>query len=142
MPQILGLYNFGVFNLSQDVREANLNDWKLREETAESMIPVIGSLYRKSSIVLSVYGRVIVNRSVIDILKAHRFVRQVEKQELSVVDTLPVLQALVVLGVEKCHIDIGKMAVKFRNEGNGASLEDFLRVQLTDAINARTKCRS
>jgi glyceraldehyde 3-phosphate dehydrogenase len=137
MPQILGLYNFGVFNLSQDVREANLNDWKLREETAESMIPVIGSLYRKNSIVLSVYGRVIVNRSVIDILKAHRFVRQVEKQELSVVDTLPVLQALVVLGVEKCHIDIGKMAVKFRNEGNGESLEDFLRVQLADAINAK-----
>ena len=124
--------------MSQDVREANLNDWKLREETAESMIPVIGGLYRKNSIVLSVYGRAIINRSVIDIIKAHRFVRQVEKQELSVVDTFPILKAIESLGVENCHIDIGKMAVKFRNEGNGASIEEFVKAQLETVADDKT----
>lgn len=116
--------------MSQDVREASLNDWKVREETAEAMIPVIGGLYRKNNVVLSVYGRAIINRSVIDIIKAHRFVRQVEKQELSVVDTYPVLKALEAAGVKNCHIDIGKMAVNFRSEGNGASLEEFVKAQL------------
>ena len=116
--------------MSQDVREASLNEWTQREEIAESMIPLIGGLYRKSNVVLSVYGRAIINRSVIDILKAHRFVRQVEKQELSVTETYPVLKVLLDLGVKACHIDIGKLAVKFREEANGASLEEFVKAQL------------
>ena len=116
--------------MSQDVHEVSLNDWKAREETAESMIPVIGSLYRKNNVVLSVYGRAIINRSVIEILKAHRFVRQVETEELSVLDTFPVLNVLAQLNLSACHIDIGKMAVKFRKEGNGASLTEFVTDQL------------
>jgi glyceraldehyde 3-phosphate dehydrogenase len=118
--------------VSQDVHEVSLNDWKAREETAESMIPVIGGLYRKNNVVLSVYGRAIINRSVIDILKAHRFVRQVESEELSVLDTFPVLSVLTKLNLSACHIDIGKMAVKFRKEGNGASLEEFVTAQLKE----------
>ena len=118
--------------MSQDVHEVSLNDWKAREETAESMIPVIGSLYRKNNVVLSVYGRAVINRSVIEILKAHRFVRQVESEELSVLDTFPVLNVLAELNLSACHIDIGKMAVKFRKEGNGASLTEFVTDQLKE----------
>lgn len=120
--------------MSQDVREACLNDWKLREETAEAMIPLVGGLYRKNNVVLSVYGRPIINRSVIDIIKAHRFVRQVEKEELSVQDTLPILKVLVDAGVANCHIDIGKMAIQFREEGQGQSLEDFVKGQLEQVV--------
>ena len=118
--------------MSQDVHEVSLNNWKAREETAESMIPVIGSLYRKNNVVLSVYGRAIINRSVIEILKAHRFVRQVESDGLSVLDTFPVLNVLAELNLSACHIDIGKMAVKFRKEGNGASLTEFVTDQLKE----------
>ncbi|WP_396586265.1 glyceraldehyde-3-phosphate dehydrogenase [Bermanella sp. R86510] len=120
--------------MSQDVREASLNDWKMREETAEAMIPLIGSLYRKNNVVLSVYGRPIINRSVIDIIKAHRFVRQVENNELSVQDTLPVLNVLKNLGITSCHIDIGKMAVKFAEEGQGQSLDGFVKAQLEQVV--------
>ncbi|MEH6346798.1 MAG: glyceraldehyde-3-phosphate dehydrogenase [Bermanella sp.] len=118
--------------MSQDVHEVSLNNWKAREETAESMVPVIGNLYRKNNVVLSVYGRAIINRSVIEILKAHRFVRQVESEGLSVLDTLPVLNVLAELNLSACHIDIGKMAVKFRKEGNGASLTEFVTDQLKE----------
>ena len=118
--------------MSQDVHEVSLNNWKAREETAESMIPVIGSLYRKNNVVLSVYGRAIINGSVIEILKAHRFVRQVESEGLSVLDTFPVLNVLAELNLSACHIDIGKMAVKFRKEGNGASLTEFVTDQLKE----------
>ena len=126
---------FEEVSVSQDVYEASLSDWKQVEETAESMIPMIGGLYRKNNVVLSVYGRPIINRSVIDIIKAHRFVRQMEKEGLTVLDTFPVLAALADLNVSSCHIDIGKMAVKFKSEGNGASLVEFVKAQLETVAN-------
>jgi glyceraldehyde 3-phosphate dehydrogenase len=108
-------------------------DWKAREAIAEAMVPLVGRLYRDRNVEISVYGRLIVKRSVIDILKAHRFVRQVEAEELSVVDTFPVLEAVAEMGVTNAHIDIGKLAVKFRSEGNGRTLEAFLADELADA---------
>src|SRR5690554_7728748 len=53
--------------VSQDKREACLQDWMDREAIAESMIPLIGTLYRNKNVVTSVYGRDIINRSVIQL---------------------------------------------------------------------------
>ncbi|MET3998891.1 glyceraldehyde-3-phosphate dehydrogenase [Marinobacterium sp. MBR-109] len=108
-------------------------DWKAREAIAEAMVPLVGRLYRDRNVEISVYGRLIVKRSVINILKAHRFVRQLEAEELSVVDTFPVLEAVAEMDVTNAHIDIGKLAVKFRNEGNGRTLQAFLADELADA---------
>lgn len=116
------------------MREACLQDWMDREAIAESMIPLIGTLYRKNNVVTSVYGRQVVNRSVIDILKAHRFVRHMEKQELSVHDTYPILVALSQLDIGRAHIDIGKLAVKFRTDANGRDLTTFLVAELAEVI--------
>ncbi|MBN3560608.1 glyceraldehyde-3-phosphate dehydrogenase [Aliamphritea spongicola] len=117
-------------------QEQVLADWKGREALAEEMIPLIGRLYRDKNIESSVYGRLLIKRSVVNVLKAHRFVRQVEDQELSVFDTFPVLQALDKMDVNSAHVDVGKLAVKFRKEGNGASLEDFLAEELAPVIGA------
>lgn len=57
------------------------------------MIALIGQLYREKNIVVSVYGRSLINRSVIQILKTHRRTRVVDV-ELSVVNTFPILEAL------------------------------------------------
>ena len=116
------------------MRDACLQDWMEREAIAESLIPVIGTLYRRNNVVTSVYGRPVVNRSVIDILKAHRFVRHMEKQELSVHDTFPIFSALTEMDIARAHVDVGKLAVKFRNEGNGRALKDFLAAELADVI--------
>ncbi|WP_432698700.1 glyceraldehyde-3-phosphate dehydrogenase [Marinobacterium sp. YM272] len=97
------------------------------------MVPLVGRLYRDHNVEISIYGRIVVKRSVIDILKAHRFVRQVEGQELSVVDTFPVLEAVSEMGVNNAHVDIGKLAVKFRDEGEGRTLKEFLEVELAGA---------
>ena len=67
--------------------------WKNREEIAERMITLIGQLYREKNIVVSVYGRSLINRSVIQILKTHRRTRMLDV-ELSVVHTFPILEAL------------------------------------------------
>lgn len=109
-------------------------DWKEREATAESMVPVIGRLYRDRNVETSIYGRLVVKRSVIDILKAHRFARQVEADELTVLDTYPVLETLDTLDINTAHVDIGKLAVKFRKEGSGRSMKEFLESELASVI--------
>lgn len=108
-------------------------DWQEREALAEAMIPLIGQLYRKNNVVTSLYGRAMVNQSVIRILKDHRFVRQVEGTELSVRDTHPILEAMAGMNMGPAHVDIGKLAVKFKNEG-GSDLEAFLRKELDTAV--------
>jgi glyceraldehyde 3-phosphate dehydrogenase len=109
-------------------------DWKAREAVAESMIPLIGRLYRDREIESSIYGKIIVNRSVVNILKAHRYVRQVEGEELSVHETYPLVQAISKMDLGRAHVDIGKLAVKFRKEGGSLSLDDFLQRELGGAL--------
>ena len=58
-------------------------DWKEREALTEAMIPMVGKLYRENNVKVYIYGRPLINRSVIDIMKHHRAVRQVEENELS-----------------------------------------------------------
>src|SRR5690606_41390101 len=90
-----------------------------REATAKAMIPLIGRLYREITVVTSIYGRALVNRSVISLLKSHRFARQIDDNELSVHDTFPVIKALVDLAPGPASIDVARLPVQFQEEGSG-----------------------
>ncbi len=120
--------------MTQDMKDTNFADWTEREALAEAMIPVIGRLYRQNNVVTSVYGRTLINQSVIGIIKAHRFVRQVENKELSVRDTFPMLQVLDKLKLGHAHIDLGKLAIQYKKVEASASLEDFLKKHLVSVI--------
>lgn len=120
--------------MTQDMRESCLQDWIDREATAEAMIPMIGGLYRSKNVITSVYGRPVINRSVIELMKAHRFVRHMEEQELSVLDTFPIVQVLAELDINSIHVDVGRLAVKYRNEGSGQDLKEFVTAELGDAV--------
>ncbi|HYQ39653.1 MAG TPA: glyceraldehyde-3-phosphate dehydrogenase [Pseudomonas sp.] len=111
-----------------------LGEWIDREALAEAMIPLIGQLYRNNNVVTSIYGRGLIKRSVIGILKAHRFARQIDDAELSVHDTFPILQVLSTLELGAASVDLGRMAVKFKQEGNGRSVEQFVREELADVV--------
>ena len=109
-------------------------DWKQREALAESMIPMIGRLYRKNVHVL-LYGQPLINISVLDIMQSHRFVRETEENELSEFETHPVLSALIELQtLGSGQVDIGKLAVQFGNEGQGLSVAEFVASRLTGLI--------
>lgn len=114
-------------------------DWKQREALAEAMIPVIGKLYRESNVSTYMYGKNMVNRSVTDLMKAHRFVRQVENNELSEFDSAPMLNAISQLQLGPAHLDIGKMVVKYQEQGNGRSRDEFVRQELADIIGSDFK---
>ncbi|MBZ2188038.1 glyceraldehyde-3-phosphate dehydrogenase [Alcanivorax sp. JB21] len=113
--------------------EDHFGRWKNREEIAEAMIPMVGKLYRERNVTTTVYSRSLVNRSVIQILKAHRFVKQIEDAELSVVDTFPILQEVNKLDLGPCRIDVGKLAVNWKQDNQGQSIEEYVRNQLSDA---------
>ncbi len=87
-------------------------DWKEREALAEAMIPIIGRLYR-DNVVTYCYGRPLYQRSVIAIMKAHRYVRQVARNELSEFESYPILKALSELDLGPSHVDVGKLAVEY-----------------------------
>ena len=114
-------------------------DWKQREALAEGMIPVIGRLYRERNVSTYMYGHSMVSKSVTDLMKAHRRVRQVEMNELSEFDSAPMLDAIAKLHLGPAHLDIGKMVVKYESHAEGRSLDAFLREELADVIDSDTK---
>ena len=114
--------------------EQCLEEWIDREALAEAMIPLIGQLYRNNNVVTSIYGRGLVNRSVISILKAHRFARQIDNVELSVQDTYPLVKALSELELGAASIDLARLSLKFKAEGAGRDLKDFLRSELSAVV--------
>ena len=70
--------------MSVEQHDQYLAEWESRQEIAESMIPIIGKMYRGSGVVLKIYGRTLINASPVSLLKLHRYVRQFEKVDLSI----------------------------------------------------------
>nr|MBF0682704.1 glyceraldehyde-3-phosphate dehydrogenase [Pseudomonas sp.] len=117
-----------------------LGEWIDREALAEAMIPLIGQLYRNNNVVTSIYGRGLINRSVIAILKAHRFARhrQADEAELSVHETYPILKTMSEMNLGAASVDLGKLVGKFKAEGNGRALDQFVRDELAEVAGKRT----
>ncbi len=111
-------------------------DWKEREALAEGMIPMVGTLSREKNVKCYIYGQSLVNRSVLQIMKDHRYVRQVEENELSEFETFPVLKAISALDLGPAHIDIGRLAVHYfdKGEGQGQSVDEYVASELADLI--------
>src|SRR5690625_6460359 len=89
------------------------------------MVPLIGSLYRNNNVVTSIYGRSLVHQSVVDILKAHRFARQVDESILPVEESHAILQTMTELNLGAGSVDLARMVNKFRE--NGGDVKEFVR---------------
>ncbi len=109
-------------------------DWNERSMTAEMMIPIIGKLYREKSVIITLYGRSLVNKTAIDIIKEHRFARQILENELSVHDTFLLLENIASMDLSPCKIDIGKLTVKYLDKKPENS-HKFLIQELSAAYN-------
>lgn len=111
-------------------------DWKEREALAEAMIPLIGQLYRKN-VVTYCYGRAMYNQSVTQLMKTHRYVRQIAKNELSEFESYPILQAMSDLDLGPSHIDVGKITTKFMDEvesGSDITPQAFVERECAEVI--------
>ena len=108
-------------------------DWKWREGLSELMVPIVGRLYRHG-VHIMIYGQSLVNASPIEIMKAHRFVRQIEANELSELETFPLLERLSNLDLPDCEIDLGELTMRcpFFKElpENPDKIDNYLMEQL------------
>ena len=121
--------------------EDSFGDWKWREGLAELMVPIVGSLYRDGINIL-IYGKSLVNQSPVEIMRAHRFARQSDNNELSELETFPILQYLDTLSLADCEIDIGELAIKFPNFSNlkndSSDLPRYIDYELSDVIDVNS----
>jgi glyceraldehyde 3-phosphate dehydrogenase len=125
-------------------------DWKQREALVQEMIPVLGRLFSQHNVGVYIYGRPLHNRSVTFIMKSHRFVRQIERNEMSEFETHSVLMAMAKLELWHAGIDLGKLTVSYMDhqetEADGAlSVDDFVSRELAylDGVNEKpiAKCQ-
>ena len=121
--------------------EDSFGDWKWREGLAELMVPIIGSLYRNGINIL-IYGKSLVNESPVAIMKAHRFARQSDNNELSELETYPILKYIETLDLADCEIDVGEIAVKcpfFEDiKNDDTKIGEFIDAELESVINKQS----
>ena len=121
--------------------EDSFGDWKWREGLAELMVPIIGSLYRNGTNIL-IYGKSLVNESPVAIMKAHRFARQSDNNELSELETYPILKYIETLDLADCEIDVGEIAVKcpfFEDiKNDDTKIGEFIDAELESVINMKS----
>ena len=110
-------------------------DWKEREALAEAMIPLIGRMYR-NNVVTYCYGRAMYNQSVTQLMKTHRYVRQIAKNELSEFESYPILEAMSQMDLGPSHIDVGKLATKFMEESESSEItaQEFVARECAEVI--------
>ncbi|AOR36390.1 type I glyceraldehyde-3-phosphate dehydrogenase [Streptomyces fodineus] len=118
------------------VNDDSFTNWKIREEIAESMIPLIGKLHRERDVTVLLHSRSLVNKSVVSILKTHRFARQIDGAELSVTETMPFLEALTTLDLGPSQIDLGMLATTYKADERGLSVAEFTAEAVAGATGA------
>jgi glyceraldehyde 3-phosphate dehydrogenase len=113
------------------------NSWQERQDYAENMQPIIGRLYRNSGIEVAIYGRPLVNTSVIDVIKAHKTVARFEESKLRLRESFPFLEAISKMDLAPARIDLGKLAYAYiyKNAGEGRSVEEYLNAELSELLN-------
>ena len=123
-------------NIQTSTSSDRFADWKSREHLAESMIPLVGKLYRERNVKTYVYGHALPGAAVAKIMQAHQFMSEVERLPITEKETWPLLQSLQQLDLGPARVDIGRLAIKFyrlrqgEQKKSSPSLQAFLTTEL------------
>ena len=109
------------------------DEWNHKLTLAQEMLPLISRLHREHNAATSVYGRLLVGVTDIDIIKAHRYARRIDEKELALDETLPILRELVEMDLGTASIDLGRLAKEFKHSDE-KDLRAFLDRELADVI--------
>lgn len=115
------------------VIEEKFTRWKHHEELAEAMIPIVGKLHREKDVTILLHSRSLVNKSVVSILKTHRFARMIEGEELSVTETFPFLEAIAELDLGAAKIDLALLLSAYKANNSNLTPAEFTALALADA---------
>ncbi len=109
------------------------DDWNERLELAQEMIPLIHQLHRNNNVVTSIFGRLLVGVTDIDIIKSHRYARRVAHRELSTAETLPILRELVDMNLGSASLDLGRLATGFA-DSSSENPRSYLEEELSEIV--------
>lgn len=106
--------------------------WLERQDFADKMQPIVGSLYRNHGVEICVYGRPLISASTIDIIKAHKTVTKYEGQKLRLRESFEFLELLAAMDLKPAKIDLGKLAYGYlyKGAGEGLSKQEYLDKEL------------
>ncbi|GAB3077015.1 glyceraldehyde-3-phosphate dehydrogenase [Corynebacterium aquatimens] len=110
-----------------------MDDWNKKLSQAQEMLPLISYLHREHNTVTSIYGRILVGMTDIDVIKAHRYARRVVERELPLEATLPILRELATMNLGTSSIDVGRLAKNY-SRTEGVELREFLEQELAEVI--------
>ncbi|GAB3692233.1 glyceraldehyde-3-phosphate dehydrogenase [Corynebacterium nasicanis] len=114
------------------------NDWNEKIALAQEMLPLIGQLHRNNDVVVSIFGRLLVGATDIDIIKAHRYARRVADREMKLSQTIPVLRELVDMNLGTASIDLGRLATGFEKSG-ATDLRAYLDEELAEIVGQKSE---
>ena len=111
-----------------DQIQAESQQWAAKQDAAEQLIPLVGRLHRENGVLLTVYGRSLLNKSVTGVIKAHRYARHFDGTDLDLQETLAIARELVSLDLGATTVDLGRLAAAQRAGGGdlAALLADAL----------------
>jgi glyceraldehyde 3-phosphate dehydrogenase len=123
---------FGADTKSDSVDPASLaldtmNTWQVEEEIAEAMIPVVGRMYRRENVVLTLFNLSLASLSPMDIIKLHATTRDHRNRPVKITDTWPIIEALQHRRLSPMRVDIGQLSLlvaKARKAGRLLSISD------------------
>ncbi|MCB9881417.1 MAG: glyceraldehyde-3-phosphate dehydrogenase [Planctomycetes bacterium] len=118
--------------MSQELTDRHLQDWNERLHLAQESLPIIGRLFRDHGAVVIMYGHALVEKTPIDILREHRWVRRIEERELSIRDTFPLLEQVGRLPLRPCRVDLARLAIEWIRGGRTADPATFVKERLGD----------
>jgi len=123
--------------MTRELSEQHLSNWNELQTLAERMIPLLGSLYRNSSVVVRIFGLKIVNSSTIAIIKAHLHGALIVGKALDMNKSFEMLQLLEAMPLKPCRIDLGKLCHEFLTQNDIADMQSFLDKRLAQLCNAQ-----
>ena len=121
--------------------EQTLRLWSQQQHNAESMVPIIGDLYRDHGIIITVFGNSLVNQSPLEILELHRLAHVNVDNEIRVSDTYSILAAMAELDIGPARIDVGTLVSHWRARAGETSIGDFVRDELAGIATGKSSIR-
>ena len=112
--------------------EQELENWIDRKRAAVKLINSISTLLYDKSIELVLFRNVIVDQSVSEILRLHKYAKEVVNKPINVYDSAELAQIISEMDLAQSKIDIGKLAYEWQEvQGNFADKHAFLADKLS-----------
>ncbi len=118
-----------------------MQEWTAKQDAAEQLIPFVGRLHRNNDVLLTVYGRSLLNKSAIGVIKAHRYARHFDGQDLDLGETLAIAKALDEMNLGAARVDLGRLAAGFRAADTN-DLNAYLNEQMGSLVGAADTTRA